>query len=478
MFFAGKLPRYRRAKSQHYSLSHLFALTFIRDRKKEKRNFMQTKLADSFHAHLGRVILMFIGTIPVLATSTSAQVDSKATEIVSGKDLVAYATSLASDKRLTLSALDAYSTFTLTAEQSKKIHGLVVESLRKSIVETRKPEFEAKELRQGEFAMKFEYKVFGEKPEGGRSLYISMHGGGGAPKRVNDGQWQNQIRLYEPKEGVYVAPRAPTDTWNLWHQDHIDPLFIRLIENMVLFEEVNPDRVYLLGYSAGGDGVYQLAPRMADRLAAASMMAGHPNETEPFGLRNLPFALFMGGNDSAYQRNAVAEKWSKQLDELEAKDPGGYKHLVKIYPNKGHWMDRQDAEGLPWMAQFTRQGWPKKVVWKQDDVVHQRFYWLEVAPDQAKGGTLLTAEVVGQEIRLSGSDLNGIILNLSDELLDLSQPIKVLWNDEVCLEGSVDRTVAAIQATYKYDLIPPSPAGARVEIVRKSQAADGESKPK
>jgi len=353
----------------------------------------------------------------------------------------------------------------------------LVESLRKSLEETRKPEFEAKELRQGEFAMKFEYKVFGEKPEGGRSLYISMHGGGGAPKRVNDGQWQNQIRLYEPKEGVYVAPRAPTDTWNLWHQDHIDPLFIRLIENMVLFENVNPDRVYLMGYSAGGDGVYQLAPRMADRLAAASMMAGHPNETEPFGLRNLPFALFMGGKDAAYQRNAVAEKWSKQLDELEAKDPGGYKHLVKIYPDKGHWMDRQDAEGIPWMAQFTRQRWPKKIVWKQDDVIHQRFYWLEVAQDQAKGGTLLNAEIIGQEIRLSGSDLTEMILNLSDELLDLSQPIKVLWNEEICFEGSVDRTVAAIQAAYKNDWIPPSPATARLEIVRKNQSSAVRSNP-
>ena len=77
--------------------------------------------------------------------------------------------------------------------------------------------------------MKFEYKIFGEKPKGGRSLYLSLHGGGGAPTRVNDRQWRNQIRLYQPKEGVYLAPRAPTDTWNLWHQAHIDPMLDRLI---------------------------------------------------------------------------------------------------------------------------------------------------------------------------------------------------------------------------------------------------------
>jgi predicted peptidase len=66
--------------------------------------------------------------------------------------------------------------------------------------------------------------------------------------------------------------------------------------------------IYLLGYSAGGDGVYQLAPRMADRFAAASMMAGHPNDSTPAGLRNLPFALFMGGDDAAHNRNGVARE--------------------------------------------------------------------------------------------------------------------------------------------------------------------------
>ena len=50
-------------------------------------------------------------------------------------------------------------------------------------------------------------------------MFISMHGGGGAPKQVNDSQWENQKRLYKLEEGVYVVPRAPTDTWNLWH-DH------------------------------------------------------------------------------------------------------------------------------------------------------------------------------------------------------------------------------------------------------------------
>ena len=147
--------------------------------------------------------------------------------------------------------------------------------------------------------MKFDLKIFGEKPAAGYSLFISMHGGGGAPPQVNEKQWINQLRLgdaYLPKEGVYLTPRAPTDTWNLWHQGHIDAFFDRIIENLIVLEGINANRVFLMGYSAGGDGVYQLAPRMADRLAAASMMAGHPNGVPLLSLRNVPFALQVGAN--------------------------------------------------------------------------------------------------------------------------------------------------------------------------------------
>src|SRR5690606_35380590 len=115
-----------------------------------------------------------------------------------------------------------------------------------------------------------------------------------------------------------------------------------------------PNRVYLLGYSAGGDGVYQLAPRMGDRFTAASMMAGHPNEAEPLGLRNLPFAIFVGAEDDAYGRNAIAAEWGRKLDALHAEDASGYTHRTTIYPGLGHWMDGRDKEALPWMAGFVR----------------------------------------------------------------------------------------------------------------------------
>ena len=306
-------------------------------------------------------------------------------------------------------------------------------------------EIEEKSITRDGKTLKWLEKEFGKAEPGSRSLWISMHGGGGAPAAVNDQQWQNQIKLYQPEEGIYVAPRAPGDSWDLWHQGHVDPLFVRLIEGMVAVRGVDPDRVYLMGYSAGGDGVWQLAPRLADRFAAAAMMAGHPNEAKLFGLRNLPFAIFMGGNDAAFDRNKIAATKGKELEALQQADPKGYVHMVRIYEGMGHWMNLKDAESVPWMAKFSRTAWPEKIVWYQDDVTHDQFYWLQVPTGSAKAGQRITATVSGREIVIEGDVPAGLTVNLSDRLLDLDQPLTIKVNGKVAHEGVVRRTIAAIQ---------------------------------
>ncbi len=313
----------------------------------------------------------------------------------------------------------------------------------------RAEEMQARVLVDGDLRMPFDVRVYGEKPENGRSLYLSLHGGGGAPKQVNDQQWRNQQRLYAPAEGVYVAPRAPTDTWDLWHQPHIDLLFDRLIENLVVFASVDPNRVYLMGYSAGGDGVYQLAPRMADRWAAAAMMAGHPNDASPLGLRNTAFTLHVGALDAAFRRNEVAGEWRQKLAELREADPQGYVHWVNIHESKGHWMDREDAAALPWMARHHRNPLPAKVVWKQDDVTHGRFYWLAVEDSQRRAGALVTAAVDGGQIELQATGVDEVRVRLHDALVDLDLPVRITAGGRVLAQGKAVRTIGTLSKTLE-----------------------------
>lgn len=311
----------------------------------------------------------------------------------------------------------------------------------------RADEMKAGVLTDGDKEMKFTAKTFGTKPAAGHSLWISLHGGGGAPARVNDGQWENQKKLYTLDEGIYVAPRAPTNTWNLWHEPHIDRLFARLIENSVALDGVDPDRVYVLGYSAGGDGVYQLAPRLADRWAAAGMMAGHPNDASPLNLRNVAFALQMGGNDAAYNRNKVLAEWGQKLYDLERADLGGYTHFYKLHEGKPHWMGGQDKIALPWMAKHTRNPTPDRVVWRLTGP-HERTYWLAVPPGSAKGGAVVIARRFGQTVDITQADgVSKLIVRFDDRMQDLDQPVTVTHKGKVLFSGVVPRTAGTLAKT-------------------------------
>lgn len=361
----------------------------------------------------------------------------------------------------------------LSRAQAETAHRLMWESHAARIRRDRAAELDAAVVRVGDVTMPYRVREFGKRPESGWSLWISLHGGGGAPAEVNDQQWRNQAQLYTLEEGLYVTPRAPTNTWNLWHVPDIDRLFARLIETMIAARGVDPDRVYVIGYSAGGDGVYQLAPRMADRWAAAGMMAGHPNDASPLGLRNLPFALQVGGRDTAYQRHEAAATWARQLDELRQKDPEGYEHFVKIHGQYGHWMNGEDRVALPWMARFRRNPVPRRVVWKQSPVLHDHFYWLTVPEGTARAGALLRADIAGQTITITSAEsVAKLLIRLDDRLVNLDQSVVVRMQDRILFEGSVPRTLVTLDQSLRERGDPRLQFAAQIEVDVSPPTAD------
>ena len=285
-------------------------------------------------------------------------------------------------------------------------------------------------------------RVFGAAPKDGRSLYISMHGGGHCPKEVNDEQWMNQIYLYEPAEGVYIAPRAPWNTSDLWHRKGLDELLEDVIRACVVFEGVNPNKVYLLGYSAGGDGVWRLAPRMADKWAAASMMAGHPGEASQVNLINTPFMIWMGENDHYYDRNILAKEKSLVMDSLSAAHPGKYPHSNNIIEGKGHWMDRVDTAAIGWMAQYRRNPYPKQIVWQQEFVTREHFYWLTAPADEVEQGKTVIANIEGNVINIEQCDYSKLTIYLNDHLADLDKKITIRYKGKKIARVKPRRTIA------------------------------------
>ena len=284
-----------------------------------------------------------------------------------------------------------------------------------AVVQRQKEHKEKKIGFNGKF-MKYDYSKIGKMPANGYPLYIAQHGGGGAPSRVNDGQWKHMKVYYKAnvKDGIYLAPRGMTDTWNLHFVNEAYVAYDRLIENMILFENVDPNRVYILGFSAGGDGTYRIAPKMADRWAAANMSAGHPGGVRVDNLYNLPFMLQVGEFDRAYGRHQQAPIYNEKLNDLQRLHPKGYVHEINVHINKPHnfsdnhpkeapqnvwaepvkmlkyWQDnkleellkknklaefkklytkaprkvvKRNTSAIAWMNQYTRNPLPTKVIW-------------------------------------------------------------------------------------------------------------------
>jgi len=333
----------------------------------------------------------------------------------------------------------------LSREEAVRLGSLAWGKVERARAESAAAELRAKQIVLGDKMLKWLEKSFGEAPDGKHSLWITLHGGGQATAEENDRNWRGYFGRYEfPPGSINVATRAPANTWDMWHVPWVDDLFDRLIADFVLQGGVDPNRVYLIGYSAGGDGVYQLAPRMSDRFAGAAMCAGHPNKVTPEGLRNLPFFLYMGGEDSAYNRNLIVREFSAKMDALQASDATGYPHRLTVFSGLQHNMQNREAEMIPRLTPLSRVAWPRRVVLKQDDVTHARFYWLERASDAIHPYEIYAARVQGQTITVETPATGSLTLRLSDGLLDLDQPISVVAGGRSVFEGRVSRSFAAV----------------------------------
>ena len=331
----------------------------------------------------------------------------------------------------------------LSLSEAEKIEKNIYNDFKKEIIVTRSGEMEDRVIELKDKKIKFDIKHFGEQGEDGWNLFISLHGGGGITESENNRLWNRHKTLYELEDGILFTPRSPSNTWNMWFQSHVDTFFNRIIQNMIAFHNVDPNKIYIMGRSAGGDGIYQVAPRMADRFAAAAMSAGHPNDSSPLGLRNTAFTIHMGENDSLYNRNNMAVKWGNDLKKLNEEDPEGYRHYIKIYKNKGHWMDNLEASALDWMSDFIRNPYPSKVVWKQGNVLHKRFYWLR--NEDPSFGDLIECNIDDQIITVLSSSSSKITIQLNDDLVDMDREITVNYLGRQLFKGFVYRDIDIIK---------------------------------
>lgn len=329
--------------------------------------------------------------------------------------------------------------------------------------ETRLAEIDERCMYYGDVKMKYAMQIKGDPGEDGYPLYIALHGGGGSDTPdINNQQWMQMTSYYarSVKNAIYINPRGVRDTWDTHANPESYPLYDRLIENMIAFYDVDPDKVYLLGYSAGGDGVYMITPKMADRFAAANMSAGHPNGINLTNLYNMPIQLQGGIGDSAYDRNKVTAEYDAVLNNLAETYGGGFEHNTFIHSKYGHnfydndvndqdvlvdpaaWLEtgeketkKADTNAIHFLSEHTRTALPERVIWEFTNRANLRetecFYWLSASFDVNEGLIIASYDTESNSITIEENTANGpVTVLLNEDMLDLFSPITVNTPEE------------------------------------------------
>jgi len=91
-----------------------------------------------------------------------------------------------------------------------------------------------------------------------------------------------------------------------------------------------------MGFSAGGDGAYQLSERLPHLLAACSPQGGHPNGVSTINICNLPIYFAAGEKDSSFKRNQICIDYYKKVMGQNGKYLGKYIAKVEVVAGSGH----------------------------------------------------------------------------------------------------------------------------------------------
>ncbi|HWW03096.1 MAG TPA: transglutaminase domain-containing protein [Candidatus Acidoferrum sp.] len=295
-----------------------------------------------------------------------------------------------------------------------------------------KGDFDAHVVKAGNYQSPYTVKTIGQRPAGGWALFIAMHGGGGAPKEVNDSQWKRMQGYYKdhPEAGgyIYLALRAPNDEWNGFYADYVYPLIDVLICQFRLFGDIDPDKVFIMGYSHGGYGAYAIGPKMPDRFASihASAAAATDGETTAKTLRTTPFTVMVGERDTMYGRYPRNLKFQEEIEKLRGARTDVYPVTVTIIAGNGH-TGLPDRNLIADMYPAVRNPVPRELDWLMTDGVVQDLFWLRVSRPGKQQEIQATCQN-NRYVITANENVTGATVFMDTRLVDFSKPVEIELN--------------------------------------------------
>ncbi|MBN2489444.1 MAG: dienelactone hydrolase family protein [Planctomycetes bacterium] len=284
-------------------------------------------------------------------------------------------------------------------------------------------------------------------------LILSLHGAGGNGSGEIDFLWSRHLSEWP---GLIAAPSG-VPPGAQWFPEQV-PFVLGVIEDVCRRASIDTNRVYVNGFSNGGNGAWFYAQNHPGRFAAACTRGGgNPTPALLLNLLHVPIYIVHGDQDRVIAVDHDRRD-AKRLSEL------GYTVEYTEVAGGGHkpFTDEENPKIIAFLRKHVRNPWPKKLLFRAARPERFRNLWLEV-PAGAAAQAEVRAEVKdGNVIEVTGA--RRVVLWLGDALMDLDQELVVNLDGKEAFRGKAERRFSTLVADLKERFDRTAPAWARLEV--------------